>query len=739
MTSPRVEKKRQVVCTNTQAVKPKTASSTTAPLLSFKSTQNNTGLSIEHTAKPKQLYVQSYVKVKSKDGKTYNFNATLEKRINNVTAKLQKAEKENGLIGKAWSWTKNTIGFGDSSNKVREIQANERKLLAQFNTNEQARANVFKQLTGCEYNEENLEKFIKGQIKLKSEIAIQKYKEGQEMAVDITSDIVSGVVAYGTAAACIAVGIAAAPFTAGASLGAVAVGVGIAAGAGAATKVAIKGGEALFGGKKYSLKQAGKDATIGAVSGALAPVTIGAGGAVATSVGKVAPKFIATTARLSVEGATFGAADGGVRSALEGDSIGEVALNTAIGASVGIVAGNVLGHGGSVIGKIGKEVSKSMHTKINIQPKVQAIKNFIKGEVDVEHAAALLRNPKDFEEAFKIASKNIKDKNKLLECRTKILEQIDRNIANHGSIVMQSRINPNRVKIHPETGIKYVELTQDDIILAHSVQSNNSVAYIENIINACKKTDNKPYLSLSLNNKNSEFFCFDSKYGIVAKNRSINVTSAGYGQVSCYDKIFDLFVQHYSINYSQNCENNFLHERLINNLKNSGINLTDNEYVQLYKQICTKEYFNEITEDIIINGKQIKASTLRNAIEESHSRLAVQNLSGSNSVNEVTSIIDDVEAIYARVDRVDDVDKEIVQLLKRNPSIKLYLLGEPKNFSLMDIPKYKKEYDLIEQLFKDKKITAIQRWSQLSELKKRFSPQLKEQLRPRIFFEINNN
>ena len=191
MTYPRVEKQRQVVCTNTQAVKPKTASSTTTPLLSFKSTQNNTGLSIEHTAKPKQLYVQSYVKVKSKDGKTYNFNATLEKRINNVTAKLQKAEKENGLIGKAWSWTKNTIGFGDSSNKVREIQANERKLLAQFNSNEKTRANVFKQLTGCEYNEENLEKFIKGQIKLKSEIAIQKCKEGQEMAVDITSDIVS--------------------------------------------------------------------------------------------------------------------------------------------------------------------------------------------------------------------------------------------------------------------------------------------------------------------------------------------------------------------------------------------------------------------------------------------------------------------------------------------------------------------------------------------------------------------
>ena len=44
----------------------------------------------------------------------------------------------------------------------------------------------------------------------------------------------------------------------GASLGAVAVGIGIGATAGAATKVAIKGCEALSGGKNYSLQQARK-------------------------------------------------------------------------------------------------------------------------------------------------------------------------------------------------------------------------------------------------------------------------------------------------------------------------------------------------------------------------------------------------------------------------------------------------------------------------------------------------
>ncbi|MBQ7125678.1 hypothetical protein IJO12_01175, partial [bacterium] len=245
MVSNKIETKKQIIYANKPVVNTNIVSTTNTPLLSFNNTQNNWNLSIKHTTNPNPQYVQSYLNIKSKDGKRYNFNEVLEQRINNVTATLQKAEEENGPIGKAWSWAKNTIGFGDSSDEVRELQANEKKLLAQFNSNDKNRAQIFVQLTNCEYTEENLEKFINGQIKLKSEIALEKYKEGQEMAVDITSDIVSGVVAYGTAAACIVGGIAAAPFTAGASLGAVAVGVGIAAGAGAVTKVAIKGVEAF--------------------------------------------------------------------------------------------------------------------------------------------------------------------------------------------------------------------------------------------------------------------------------------------------------------------------------------------------------------------------------------------------------------------------------------------------------------------------------------------------------------
>lgn len=400
MTSPRVEKQKQVVRTNTQAVKPKTASSTTAPLLSFKSTQNNTGLSIEHTTKPNQEYVQSYVKVKSKDGKTYNFNATLEKRINNVTAKLQKAEKENGFIGKTWSRFKNLTGIGDSSDKVREQQAQEKKLLAQFNSNPQNRAKIFEQLTGQKYTNENLEKFIKGKIKLKSEIALQGYKEGQEMAIDVGADIVSGIAAVGIYSAA----VAAAPFTGGASI---AVGVAAAGVSGAAIKTGLKAADAATGGRKYTLKDAKHDAATGAFSGVIAPITGGMGGAVGKTVatklgiqavktvgkevaeevvetgvkqglkqgiktaltnptgyeylgGNIAKRGVAMAAEMASDGAVGGAVDNAFRTTLDGGSISDVAQAAGEGFVGGAIMSPIIGGGFKAVGKAGHKLGSKV-------------------------------------------------------------------------------------------------------------------------------------------------------------------------------------------------------------------------------------------------------------------------------------------------------------------------------------------------------------------------------------------
>lgn len=215
--------------------------------------------------------------IKTSKGKTYNFNKTLANRINNVSVNLKKAEDENGFIGSAWSGFKNLTGIGDSSDKVRELQDREKKLFAQFNSNSKTRAKVFKQLTGYDYNKQNLEKFINGQISLQSEKALAGYKEGQDMAVDVAADVVSGVAAVGIYTAA----VAAAPFTGG---GSIAVGVAAAAGSGALIKTGIKYADAKSGGREYTLDNIKHDASTGAVSGALAPVTAGLGGAVGKTV-----------------------------------------------------------------------------------------------------------------------------------------------------------------------------------------------------------------------------------------------------------------------------------------------------------------------------------------------------------------------------------------------------------------------------------------------------------------------
>lgn len=312
---------------------------------------NSVGDGFSRTTAVNQTSKVVSVIVSLPDGRNCNLNKTIELRINNASKSLADAEKSNGFIGKSWSGFKNLTGIGDSSDDVRELIKSEEKLLKTFNSNLKQRPVIFKELTGVDYTPENLENFLKGQIKLKSEIALNEYKDGQKMVVDLTSDIAAGVVSYAVTGACIAGGVAAAPFTAGASLSSIAVGIGAGTAAGAATKTLLKAGDACSGGRKYTSKELVNDVIIGGVSGALAPVTMGVGGAVANTTLKVAPKVVANTARYSVEGAMFGSVDGGTRAALEGGSVSDIAVASLEGAAAGVVAGNVLGHSGNAVSK----------------------------------------------------------------------------------------------------------------------------------------------------------------------------------------------------------------------------------------------------------------------------------------------------------------------------------------------------------------------------------------------------
>ena len=327
------------------------------------------------------------VKIKGYDGKTYNLNNTIANRIHNVGVHLKKAENSNGFIGSTWNGFKNLTGIGDSSDKVREQQETEKKLLQQFNTNEQKRPEIFKQLTGTDYTPDNLEKFIKGEIKLKSEIALQSYTEGQDMATDVGADIISGIAAVGIYTAA----VAAAPFSGGASI---AVGIAAAGTSAAAIKAGLKATDAVTGGREYTLKDAGHDAATGAFSGVLAPVTGGLGGAVGKTVatklgiqavkqvgkevaeeaavsgvkqtiktaltnptgyeyvgGNVAKRGLAFAAETATDGAVGGAVDNAFRTAYDGGSLEDIGNSAVQGFVGGAIMSPVIGGGMKAAGK----------------------------------------------------------------------------------------------------------------------------------------------------------------------------------------------------------------------------------------------------------------------------------------------------------------------------------------------------------------------------------------------------
>lgn len=198
-------------------------------------------------------------------------------KLNNQEKKLNKIKKEQGFIGKGWNWFKNKTGIGDSSNKA-QMQINaERDMLKQLRQpNAKIDQKQFEKITGQKYTKANLEKFKKGEFSQASQ-KVAGYQEGQEMAVDVVTDVAAGAASF----TIYTLSIAAAPFTGG---GSIALGGALAAGTGALVKTSVKYADAVSGGRKYTLNDAKKDASTGAVSGLLAPITAGVGGAIGKTV-----------------------------------------------------------------------------------------------------------------------------------------------------------------------------------------------------------------------------------------------------------------------------------------------------------------------------------------------------------------------------------------------------------------------------------------------------------------------
>lgn len=242
----------------------------------FKKVEGNISISADGTSYTITKNGKKSKPIKAKDAKLGVIDQNIVK-LNNQEKRLKKSKKEQGFIGKGWDWLKNKTGIGDSSDKAQTQIDAERKLLMQMRkSGAKISKSEFEKITGQKCTPANMKKFQQGDFSQAAN-KVSGYQEGQEMAVDVVADVASGVAAFGI----YTVAVASSPFTGGTSI---ALGVVAAAGTGALIKSGIKAADAFSGGRKYTFDNLKKDAGTGAVSGMLAPVTSGVGGAVGKTV-----------------------------------------------------------------------------------------------------------------------------------------------------------------------------------------------------------------------------------------------------------------------------------------------------------------------------------------------------------------------------------------------------------------------------------------------------------------------
>ena len=317
------------------------------------------------------------------DSKKQKVKQALEKRINEITQKVELAKKQNGILRKGVSWLKNNL-LDFMSNSTDDVLKQQKKELDAISGDNIEK--IFSEITGADYTEENIEKFLKGEILTKSEIALDKYKTGQEGFTEFGSDIASGWLATITYTA-----IGAAVAAAGAPVAAV-VGCAMlgAAALGAGSKIGAKALAANNAGVEYD--SLGKDTLVGGINGIFAPLAAIGGGKIAsklvTKLGGTASKLftkgatevieegveqatqkgsstLATwlnpygfkyggsnavralgyTTEFGVGGCIGGAIDASVRTTYDGGSVGDVLKSAATGAAFGTVGGISFGWG----------------------------------------------------------------------------------------------------------------------------------------------------------------------------------------------------------------------------------------------------------------------------------------------------------------------------------------------------------------------------------------------------------
>lgn len=315
------------------------------PLFENEETDNSDGFNKKDSSEEAPPEKESGYAASLNDEDRALFIRSMEFVIKQSEKELKTAKDNNGIIAGSWDGIKNAFGMEYGSDAVQgRIDALKEKIEGVKN-GELNLSSVYKEVTGNELNEDELENILNPKVsqqkddgierpklpdysKSETKNDVQEYKAGQKDAVDTAAAITSGIA------------IAASPFSMGTSA---VIGLG--------SYMAVEASDGLTEKDGYSKDEIIEDLAHGAVSAGANLTGIKAAGAA----GKVLGNFAAA----ETAGAVIGAGNAGgsyIADTLTDDntdfSLNELGKRTAIGAAGGLAAGSAAYGANAIAGSL---------------------------------------------------------------------------------------------------------------------------------------------------------------------------------------------------------------------------------------------------------------------------------------------------------------------------------------------------------------------------------------------------
>ena len=188
-----------------------------------------------------------------------------------------------------------------------------------------------------------------------------------------------------------------------------------------------------------------------------------------------------------------------------------------------------------------------------------------------------------------------------------------------------------------------------------------SMSSMESVIILTQNSLNQSAWSTSLIKASNNSTYAHRKFGFVLDVDQANISEAYCANIgSGCQKSLKTFKE--ILFNANNNVRTYVKDHLITELSKKGIELNDNEYVKLAKFLVAKKYTTQITKDIKIGDKVIKASDLVECLEKSRDAL----LKGYDQHSEIVSINPRVKGLIAKVENLKECPEEFLRCAKKH-------------------------------------------------------------------------